>query len=67
MLTRDEFRALIARRDELSLRHERAVLLLEEQGPDGAHVNRRKCAKLYDELEAIQRRIDSSLAEMRSK
>ncbi len=67
MTSRSELDGLIVQRDEVSARHALAVALLEEQGPDHAIDNRRKCARLYDELVAVQRRIDDYLSAERSR
>lgn len=66
-MTRDELGGLIVRRDELAMQHEAAVALLEREGPDRANFHRSKCAKLYDELAEIQRRIDAHLAVERTR
>jgi hypothetical protein len=66
-MRRDELDALMVRRDEVAMQHEAAVALLEREGPDRAHVNRAKCANLYDELAAIQRRIDAHIASERKR
>lgn len=61
-LTREEFDALLARRDELQKKHETACLILEEDGAHCAHANYRKCVRLYDELAAVQQKIDDAIA-----
>jgi hypothetical protein len=63
----DALRALLALRDDVERRHAAAVALLEEQGPDFAFANRPKCAALYDELAAVQTRIDEWLDEERER
>lgn len=60
-MTTEDFDALIARRDELQLQHARACSILEEEGPRHAQPNHRRCIKAYDELVAVQARIDAEL------
>lgn len=62
-MTLDDFNALLARRDELQRAHDRACLILEEEGAHCAHANHRKCIRLYDELAAVQTKIDDALAQ----
>jgi hypothetical protein len=62
-----ELDALLAQRKELDERNELAVALLERQGPDHAPLNRRKCAAIYDERAAVQKRIDDFLAAERAR
>jgi hypothetical protein len=62
-----ELAALVKQRDELALEHEAAVGKLEAEGPDRAIRNRRECTRLYDELAAVQKRIDEHLERGRGK
>ncbi len=59
--------ALVRRRDELQAEHEAAVIKLETEGLDRAHVNRPECNRLYDELAAVQREIDAMLERERRR
>ena len=62
----DAFDALLARRDELKLDHERACAILEEEGTHHAQANHRKCGRLYDALAAVQAQVDAELAAERA-
>lgn len=59
----DDFDALLARRDDLQRQHERACQINEEEPCPG---NLRRCARLYDELAAVQEQIDAELAAERA-
>lgn len=59
--------ALLRRRDELDSEHGAAVVKLENEGPDRAHVNRPVCNRLYDELAAVQKEIDARLERERKR
>jgi hypothetical protein len=61
-----DFDALLARRDELQRKHDTACAILEEEGPRFAHINLRKCGRIYDELAAVQARIDDEIAAERA-
>lgn len=67
MSRRVDVRALTARRDELQAEHGAAVVRLETEGLDRAYDNRRECTRLYDELAAVQKRIDDELARERAR
>jgi hypothetical protein len=62
-----ELAALMAQRAELDKQHEAACLELEAQGPAKARANYKRCVAVYDEREALQRRIDAHLAAGRAK
>ncbi len=62
-MTSVQFDALLARRDELQRKHERACAVLEEEPHP---MNHRKCVRLYDELAALQQQIDDELAAERA-
>ena len=64
---RAELGALMAQRAELDSQHETACRMLDEQGLENAPLNYRRCVKIYDEREAVQRLIDAHLAAARSK
>lgn len=61
MNRRVDVRALIVHRDELQSEHEAAVVRLETEGLDHAHRNRLECNRIYDDLAAVQKRIDAAL------
>lgn len=61
MNTRAELDALIAQRDEVEGHYTAAVARLESEGLDHAFTNRRAAAALYDDLAALQKRIDAHL------
>jgi hypothetical protein len=65
-MTKQQFDALLTRRDELQAAHERACLILEEEGSRYAQPNRKKCARLYDELAQVQTEIDAEIAAERA-
>lgn len=65
-MTREAFDALLVRRDELQSAHESACAILEEEGSRYAHLNRRNCARAYEELAKVQRQIDDELAAERA-
>lgn len=60
-MTREEFDALLERRDEKQREHTLACEILEEEGPRLAHHNHRRCVRLYDELAQLQAQIDAEL------
>lgn len=60
-MTAADFAALLRRRDKLQGEHETACAILEEEGPDQAQFNYRRCVKLYDALAAVQEQIDAAL------
>jgi hypothetical protein len=62
-----ELDALMAQRNELDERHALAVAVLAKEGPEHAQLNRRKCAAIYDERAAVQKRIDDFLAAERAR
>lgn len=66
-MTREAFDVLLTRRDELQSDHERACAILEEEGPRYAHINRRECARAYEELAKAQALIDAELAAERAE
>lgn len=71
MPARLEREALLQCRNELEAEHVAAVALLEAgtaDDPTGGHTraNRRRCVELYDELAAVQKRIDELLARERA-
>lgn len=57
-MTRQQFEALLTRRDEIQRSHERACAVLEEEPHP---FNHKKCVRLYDELAAVQKQIDDEL------
>ncbi len=57
-MNRDDFDALLARRDDLQRRHEQACQINEEEPCPG---NLRRCGRLYDQLAAVQEQIDAEL------
>jgi hypothetical protein len=63
-MTSEAFEVLLVRRDELARKHERACAMLEEEPHP---LNHRKCVRLYDELEAVQKQIDAAIAEERAQ
>jgi hypothetical protein len=58
-VNRDDFEALLTRRDELQRKHQRACAILEEEPHP---LNHQKCTRLYDELAKLQQQIDDELA-----
>lgn len=66
MVTREAFDALLARRDDLERQHTTACAILEEEGPQYAAWNHRKCAKLHDQLTKVQAEIDAAIAAERA-
>jgi len=62
-MTKEAFSALLVRRDELQADHERACAVLEENPHP---FNHKKCVRLYDELAAVQQRIDDEIAAERA-
>jgi hypothetical protein len=63
-MTSEAFDILLVRRDELARKHERACAMLEEEPHP---INHKRCARLYDELEAVQKQIDAAIAEERAQ
>lgn len=59
--------ALMRRRDELQVEHEAAVIKLEREGAERAHLNRPECNRLYDDLARVQREIDARLERERRR
>lgn len=67
-MTREQFEALLARRDAIQREHETACAILEEEGADGAAHNYRRCARLYEQLARVQEQIDAEVdAERRAE
>lgn len=62
MPARLELADLVKQRDEVESRYVKAVAELERVETDRAVAVRRECARLHDELAALQRRIDERLA-----
>lgn len=58
-MNRDDFEALLHRRDELARKHQRACGILEEEPHP---INHGRCVRLYDELTKLQQQIDDELA-----
>ena len=65
-MTREQFDALLERRDELQAAHERACAILAEEGTRYARENHRECARCYAALEAVQEQIDAEIAAERA-
>ena len=63
-MNREAFDALLARRDDLQRQHELACAVLGEEPCPG---NLKRCARVYDELAAVQKQIDDELAAARAK
>lgn len=61
-MTREQFDALLKRRDELEREHTLACEILEEEGPSQAHYNHRRCVRLYDQIATLQAQIDDAIA-----
>ncbi len=64
-MTREQFDALLVRRDELQDKHAHACAVLEEE--PRSHYQYRRCVRLYDELADVQRQIDDELAAERAE
>jgi hypothetical protein len=65
-MKRDAFDALLKRREELESKHRAACERLEEEGPEYAAWNYRTCARLYDQIQALQEQIDDEIAAERA-
>jgi hypothetical protein len=66
-MTREQFDALLERRDELQAAHERACEILAEEDTRYARENHRECARRYDALLAVQEQIDAEIAAERAE
>lgn len=66
-MTREQFDALLTRRDELQAAHERACEILAEDDTRYARENHRECARRYAALEAVQEQIDAEIAAERAE
>lgn len=60
-MTREQFDALLVRREELESEHATACAILEEEGPDPNGVLYGRCRALYTELAHVQEEIDAEL------